>query len=121
MEQSSVVRTPVRVKRKAITVASKNGINKGGWFAFPRPDEEPPSFGRLKQSQRILWCPYCDEWTIFEKGKSIYSDSHVCTGVCGWANTNDFHVKTVNKIWFEDVPLSELRKMSIPQPSKGRR
>jgi hypothetical protein len=115
------VRTPIKVKRKAITVASDHGHNKGGWFAFPKPDEEPPSFGRLKASQRVLWCPYCNDWTVFDKNHSKYSDQHSCTGVCGWANTGDFYVKTVNKIWFEDVPLSELKKIDIPRPSKGRR
>lgn len=116
-----VVRTPVRVKRKAITVAKESGWSLGNWFAFPKPDEEPPNLGRLKKSQRVLWCPWCDEWTVFDKARADNSDTWKCTGICGWANTGEFYVKTYNKIWFEDVPLAELRKMSIPAPSKGRR
>jgi hypothetical protein len=114
------IRTPVKVKRKPITVLSKNGWNRGGWFPFPKPDEEPPVLKkRMASSERVLWCPYCDEWSIFKRPSS--GGKHYCQGVCGWSNTEDFYVKTYNKIWFEDVPLSELKKIDIPRPSKGRR
>lgn len=116
-----VVRTPIKIKRKPITVARDNGWNKGGWFAFPKPDENPPNLGRLKASQRVLWCPWCDEWTIYDKKVSDVSDTWKCTGICGFANTSEYYVKTVNNLWFEDVPLGQLKNISIPAPAKGRR
>ncbi len=114
-------RTPIKVKRKPITIISDMGQSRGGWFAFPKPDEEAPSLGRLKKSQRVLWCPWCDEWRIFDKNISPTSDAWHCTGSCRWGNTVEFYTKTYNNLWFEDIPLNDLKKMSIPAPSKGRR
>lgn len=109
-----VVRIPIKVKRKPVTILTENGFSTGGWFAFPRPRMEP-SPPKLKNGQRQLWCPYCREWTIFKKTEV---DRWYCSGVCGWANTNCFYVKTYNGLWYEDVPTSQLAKMSIPGPTK---
>jgi hypothetical protein len=113
-------RVPVKVKRKPVTAASKNGRFLGGWYAFPKPNEAEPYLGKLRRSQRVLWCPYCDGWTVFDKNNPEY-DGWKCTGVCGWANTNEYYVKYYNKLWYEDVPLGALKNLSIPAPAKGRR
>jgi len=111
---SSVVRTPIKIQRKPITMLSKAGhIKSGGWMVFNRPKEEPPSW-KLEKNERVLWCPWCGEWSIYRK--PFGEDKWRCTGYCGWANTNEYYVRQANKIWFEDVPLSELKKLSIPQP-----
>ena len=114
-------RISAKVVRKPITVLSENGCHYGNWYPFNKPEgSEPPFLGRLTASQRVLWCPWCDSWNIFDKKLATNSDSYRCTGPCGWANTDEYYVKTYNGLWFENIPLDELRKMHIPGPSKGR-
>jgi hypothetical protein len=109
-------RTPIRVKRRPVTYFTDNKIMNGKWCPFPRPDEEPPRW-KLKNDERILWCPWCANWSIYKRD---YSDRFKCMGICGWGNTDEFYVKTYNEIWWESVPIEELRKISIPAPSKRR-
>lgn len=110
---TNVVRTPVKIKRKPIFIISKTGAKKsGGWYVFGRPTETPPDWDTTK-SQRILWCPYCGEWRIYNK--RVESDVSQCSHC--FANTSEYYVRHYNKIWFEDVPLAELKKLDIPRPS----
>ena len=110
------VRVPIKVVREPIK--SSTGRSIGGWFAFPMPRLEPSPPRKLKNSERQLWCPYCGEWTIFSKTEV---DRWYCDGVCGWANTSEFYVRTFNSIWYEDIPTAQLAKMSIPSPSSKRK
>lgn len=55
----------------------------------PRP-EGPHPRGKL-------WCPYCGQWARFKlprNGESFYPRSECC-GI----STEDFYVKTYNKLW----------------------
>jgi hypothetical protein len=109
----TIVRTPVVIKRKPITIISKTGMKKtSGWYVFNRPTEAPPE-ASLNKSQRILWCPYCGEWRVFTKREDTGSSK--CS--CCFSNTNEYYVRHYNKIWFEDVPLAELKKLDIPRPN----
>lgn len=112
-------REPIKVNREPITYYTDNNIYGGGWYAFPKPDERAPHIRKLKSRERILWCPWCGEWTIYSKVKR--EDRWECTGICQWANTQEWYVKTYNDLWFEDVPLRELKKMSMPVSSKKRK
>lgn len=105
-------RTPVKVKRKPITMLSKAGHRKyGGWMVFDRPiDQQPPNW-RTKGDERVLWCPWCGEWSIFKR-RFDERDVWNCQGVCGWANTKEFYVRTANRLWWEDVPLKEMQKIT---------
>lgn len=94
----NVLRTPIKVKRKPVTIFSENNRSIGGWFAFPIPRMEPNP-PRMKASQRQLWCPFCNEWEVFEKEE--IGRWH-CTGVCGWANTAEWYVRTYNQLWHEE-------------------
>ena len=97
-------RVPIKFKRKSVTIFTELGWAIGQWFAFPKPDEDPPSI-KTKKGERVLWCPYCAEWTVFKKS----DDRETCQGVCGWASTNDFYVKTYNNLWYEDASIRSLR------------
>jgi len=117
----SVHREPIKVQRRPVTVLTDNGYKMGGWYAFHKPAGEEPPQWELGKGERILWCPYCGDWSIFSKDYSPDSSAvWRCRGVCGWANTNDYHVRDKNSIWWEGVPLSEIRKLEIPKPT-GRR
>lgn len=109
MDDTLVIRTPIKVKRKSIDALSKKGYKRGGgWFAFNRPDgEKPPRFRSMDKSDRVLFCPYCADWHIFTKDIDIFR----CTGACGWGHTGDFYVKCANDIWWENVPLASKRKI----------
>lgn len=92
-------RKPVRITRKAITILRDNGCSYGGWAHFTKEDADPkPSGIRFKTTERVLFCPYCGEWTIYRR---LPDDQYTwkCTGWCGWANTNDFYVKKENGLW----------------------
>lgn len=94
---TEITRTPII--RTAITVASDNGVSFGKWFPFPiDPDKEKPRL-RRNVSGEVLWCPYCNDWTVFKKNYNSTQEGLICTGACGWANTNDFYVRTYNKLW----------------------
>ncbi|MMZ68018.1 hypothetical protein D3C80_1433460 [compost metagenome] len=81
------------------------------------PDEEPPNW-KLEKNERVLWCPWCGEWAVYKK---VYGDDVFrCQGYCGWANTGEYYVRHINKIWYEDIPLGDLRKLEIPRP-RGKR
>lgn len=95
MCKQEVTRTPIKIPRKPITYFSENGISIGGWYAFPRPEvERPPQLPHAK-SAKVLWCPYCGDWTVFAKKE----DRQVCTGHCKWAHTYDFYVSKYNVGW----------------------
>jgi hypothetical protein len=112
------MRTPIKITRVPVTYVTENNVPKsGGWVIWPKPDEEAPNW-KLKNNERVLWCPWCGEWSIYKK--TIGDPAFYCKGYCGWANTNEYYVKHINKLWYEDIPLEELRKMEIPRP-KGRR
>lgn len=96
-------RVPIKVKRVPVTVFTENNRSIGGWFAFPRPVLEP-SPPRLKNNERQLWCPFCREWTVF---KRVDVDYWLCQGVCGWANTSEWYVRTYNGIWYEGMSSSK--------------
>lgn len=88
-----VVRKPIKIPRKPITVFSDNGISLGGWYAFPPPEgERPPYMPKRGKSSLVLWCPYCGDWTLFapKEGRVM------CTGHCKWAHTYDFYVSKYN-------------------------
>lgn len=91
-----VQRVPIKleIKRKPVTVFTDLGMSIGGWFAFPRPMREPQPI-RLKNTERQLWCPYCNNFTIYKK----MDDRYFCQGVCGWANSEEFYVKFHNSLW----------------------
>ena len=113
---TELIRTPVHVQRQPVTLLTEQGHKKsGGWFVFAKPDEQAPT-GELKKSQRILWCTYCADWRVFTKRTE--GDRYGCS--CCWAHTDDFYIKTANKLWYEDIPLEVLRKIDIPRPN-GRR
>lgn len=82
------------VFRKPVTIFTDLGMSRGGWYAFPKPNYEPHAV-KLRKNQYQLWCPYCNEYTIFQKGE----DRYFCKGVCGWSNSEDFHVKFANGLW----------------------
>lgn len=89
-------RTPIKVNRVPVTYFTDNGMAIGKWFAFPPPERDSiPFIRRLSKREKVLWCPYCAEWTVFSKS----DEYEICTGVCGWATSNDFYVKTYNNIW----------------------
>jgi len=91
-------RVPIKVKRTPITVATDNGWHLGKWFAFPKPDEDPPYMRAGKG--RVLWCPWCGEWSIYTKSTQA-TDRWACTGRCGWGNTDEWYVRTYNNLWYE--------------------
>lgn len=92
-------RVPVKIKRRPITAITEAGMTTGLWYAMPKPlNEEPPNW-RLKKNQRILWCPWCASWAIYQR--TAAGNRWNCTGVCGWGNTDEFHVKTKNSLWGE--------------------
>jgi hypothetical protein len=99
---------PIKFKRNPVTIFTELGWTIGQWFAFPRPDENPPSI-KTKKGERVLWCPYCAEWTIFKRRE----DRELCQGICGWANTNDFYVKAYNSLWHEDASIRVLRNSPV--------
>lgn len=107
-------RQPIAVKRRPVTYFKDNKIMNGKWCPFPKPDEEQPIW-KIKSNERILWCPWCANWSIYRRD---YSDRFFCTGVCGWGNTDEFYVKSYNEIWWESVSLEEMKKISVPAPSK---
>jgi hypothetical protein len=113
-----MTRAPIKVKRKPITFFTERNVSNGGWYAFPKPEEEPPRY-KLKKNQRILWCPWCGDWTIYKK--IPHEDRHQCTGFCGFAHTDEWYVKTYNQIWFENIPANVISGMSIPAPARGRK
>lgn len=116
---TQVDRKPIKIKRTPVTFLKQYPLHySGGWFISHNPVGEAPDW-KVEKDERILWCPWCGEWAIFKKrwGESRWT----CQGYCGWANTDEYHVKTSNKIWWEDVPLEELRKLNIPKPRTVRR
>lgn len=103
-------RTPIKINRVPIKVLSSVGHHKtGGWMVFNRPPENPPNL-RTKKNERVLWCPWCGEWTVY-KSRANERDVQQCQGSCGWANTNDFYVKMANKLWWDGVPLEQIKKV----------
>lgn len=99
MNNTELNRKTISIKRKPITVLTKNGRSYGGWAHFSKKDADPkPSNIRLKPSETVLFCPYCGAWTIF---KRLRDDQYTwkCTGWCGWSNTNDFYVKKENNMF----------------------
>ena len=109
-----MVRTPIKVKRKAITKLSKAGnIKSGGWFIFNKPkDSLAPKYKIPKNgSYKVLWCPYCAEWTLFKNNRE--NDRYECQGYCGWAHTDEYDVKTANSIWWDGVSLAEIKKLDL--------
>lgn len=89
------VRTPIEVQRSAITVATDNGYKLGGWYAFPKPTENTP-FIKTKGKQRVLWCPYCCAWTVFDS--SSETGVETCTAMCG-ISVNDFYTRKYNNLF----------------------
>lgn len=57
----------------------------------PRPEEEKPPKGKL-------WCPYCAKWSKFKPRNMGSYFSYPRSECCG-ISTEDFHVKTQNKLW----------------------
>lgn len=56
------------------------------------PSEPDPN----KVAQRgELWCPYCSEYRSFVKDGFVGTER--CE-ICG-ISTNDWHIKTINKLW----------------------
>lgn len=66
-------------------------LNKLPYTVTPRPDDKPPKKGKL-------WCPYCAKWTVF---KSLQMNGYMTyrRAECCGISIEDFHVKTVNKLW----------------------
>lgn len=63
---------------------------------FLEPDKD------VKPTKRQLWCPYCGGYTEFKRGVKMKALPfkhwvRACTE-CG-ITINDFHVKSVNKLW----------------------
>lgn len=61
----------------------------------PRPDEKP--------KRGTMWCPYCADWNKFiayhpKVPQSSYGRCETCA-----ISQEDFHVKTVNKLWGDKV------------------
>lgn len=92
-------RSPIKVRRKAITVARDNGFFLGGWVKFPRPDEEPPRV-KLAKCEKLLWCPYCGAWSIFTADVGE-TDRWICLGYCGGIGTRDFYTRKYNDLWWD--------------------
>lgn len=114
---TTLERTPVKIKRTPITYITDNNLPlSGGWFVWSRPNVEPPKY-KIKANQRVLWCPWCGEWTIYNKAWG--EDKWRCQGYCGWANTEEYYVRHINKIWYEDITAEAIRKLDIPRP-RGR-
>jgi hypothetical protein len=118
MCSTCVERKAIKVTRKAITVATENGWYLGKWYAMPKPKDEQPPNWKIKSSERILWCPWCMDWSIYKK---VGTDRWECRGICGWGNTDEWYVQTYNKIWWEDVPLEKMKNISIPAPAKRKK
>jgi len=107
MEQ---VHRSITVKRKSITVISKQGYKKvGGYFIFNRPKGDPPRW-KVKPSQRILWCPYCAQWAIFVS-RIGESDVWFCP-IDGWAHTREFHVSRTNSLMWEGMSVAKVKEFS---------
>jgi hypothetical protein len=70
-------RQPIVVKRRPVTYFKDNNIMNGKWAAFPRPDEEPPTW-KLKSNERILWCPWCANWSYMKENMLTASYVQVC-------------------------------------------
>jgi hypothetical protein len=96
MDTSRITRVSVRITRKPITIITNAGYSYGGWMHFPIQGDKPHY--RLHNGERVLWCPYCAEWTIFKK-RADDLDTWKCTGWCGWGNTNDYYVKKMNDLF----------------------
>lgn len=113
--KKNLVRASLHIKRIPITYLSEKGYAKsGGYMAFGKPLEDAPtvlqiSKGKKHHHVKVLWCPYCGEWTLYEKestlsptGKKMYANGEgarfICKS-CSWAHTDEFYVKTANKIW----------------------
>lgn len=57
----------------------------------PRPDEKPP--------RGMMWCPYEAKWSKFITNHPLIPmSSYYRCETCG-ISIEDFHVKTVNKLW----------------------
>ena len=93
------IREPIKVNRKAITVARDAGWHLGGWVKFRRPNEKPPRV-KLGKGERVLWCPYCGAWSVFTADIGE-TDRWICLGYCGGFGTRDFYTRTYNDLWFE--------------------
>lgn len=88
------------VTRTPITVATDNGVSLGKWFPFPIDESvEKPTVRGLNSDNMLLWCPYCKAWHVFKRRYNSSQEGLVCTGQCGWANTNDFYVRKYNRMW----------------------
>ena len=101
-----VARQAVKVQRTPITMFSKEGHT---CVVFDKPDETPPKI-KVNKGDRVLWCPWCGKWTVYSP-RVNERDVLQCTGGCGWANTKEFHVKTINNLWWEDVPLKAIKAL----------
>lgn len=110
----STQRVPIVIQRKPILLISKQGHKKsGGWYVFDKPKNEEPPPTDLRKNQRVLWCPYCGQWRVFtRRSEGDRSDCSDC-----FAHTDEYYVRHTNRIWYEDVPLEELRKLHIPRPT----
>lgn len=60
--------------------------SKLNYTITPRPDEKPPR-------GKPVFCCYCSRWTKF-----IQKEYRMVTECCGMGS-EDFHLKTVNKLW----------------------
>lgn len=93
INMNNIVRTP-------ITIASERGVSFGKWFPFPVDEnKQKPKVRGLDSTVKLLWCPYCNEWTIFRRDYGAAQEGLMCTGVCGWSHTNDFYVRQYNHLW----------------------
>lgn len=109
-----MIRVPIQVNRRPITFLQEQGYTKsGGYFVFNLPDEKKPSLRAVQGHndngfEKILWCPYCGEWTVFEQEYEIENNSkkhargsrkYSCQGSCHWAHTEDYWVVKINNLW----------------------
>jgi hypothetical protein len=119
-----MVRKSIKIKRKPITMLSKQGYTKsGGWMTFNRPSSTPPKYV-VPKGHRLLFCPYCMEWQLFKFSRDhVEEGRYECQGWCKGAHSEMYHVKQANDLWFEGIPLNDIRKMdlSILRPTSARR
>lgn len=88
------------IVRKSIRVLEKYGFNYGGWMHFPKPEgaKKPQPQRKLKNNEKILWCPWCGEWSIYKRSATDMAKWE-CQGWCGWGNTDEYYVKKFNNLW----------------------
>lgn len=103
-----MIKESVNITRDPITIITESGANFGKWMHFP-PTGEKPNLKIDKDTQQILWCPYCNSYEVFNKR---LDGEYECSGVCGWSNTNDYWVRNYNKLWHSGMTESQVSKLN---------